>query len=171
LVYSKRRAFIDRSLKELKQNLNDFTLQEGKNTTALPFFNIYRFTTQNIPLPENSKSYLYLIVNGVLRLHTISGILDYIPGQYSVSTIDSPLSGQFLTVSRDSEFCAIEIELSLDDVISIMLDMNEQLTDKIFASEISQRVMSGFDTNLIYAVTKLIKSMRQPDTLHFMGNT
>lgn len=160
---------MDRSLKELKQNLNDFPLQEGKNTTALPFFNIYRFTTQNISLPENSKSYLYLIVNGVLRLHTISGILDYIPGQYSVSTIDSPLSGQFLTVSGDSDFCTIEIELSLDDVISIMLDMDEQLTDKIFASEISQKVMSGFDSNLIYAVTKLIKSMRQPDTLHFMG--
>lgn len=103
------------------------------------FLHSYYFTTKDIQIPESSKPYLYLIVKGMLRLHTISGILDYVPGQYSLSDIDSPLSGQCITASTDSPFIAVQIEMSIDDVISVMLDIDDKSNEKIFEGQIPQK--------------------------------
>lgn len=158
-----------RALKQLQESIRPFSLKEGLNTTALPFLNLYRFTTRSIHMPRSSKPYLYLIVNGMLRLHTPSGILDHVPGQYSVSAIDSPLSGQAITASADSEFIAVSVELSPDDVISVMLDMDDEFSRKVFESSLSQATMSDLDTNLIGSVAKLINSMKRTDSLSFVS--
>lgn len=159
----------NKALKQLQESIRRFSLKEGLNTTLLPFLSIYRFTTPEICMPESSKPYLYMIVSGMLWLHTLSGILDYVPGQYSVSAIDSPLSGQAITASADSEFIAVSIELSSDDVISVMLDMDDQFSQKIFQSQLSPKTMADFDTNLLESVTKLINSMKQTDSLSFVS--
>ena len=91
--------------------MESFELKEGKNATPLPFLSLDRFTAKDILMPDSTKPYLYLVVNGILRLHTIYGILDYIPGQYSLSAIDSPLplSGQLLTAASHQEFLALQV--------------------------------------------------------------
>ncbi|HJC66445.1 MAG TPA: AraC family transcriptional regulator [Candidatus Enterocloster excrementigallinarum] len=150
--------------------MESFELKEGKNATPLPFLSLDRFTAKDIPMPDDAKPYLYLVVNGILRLHTIYGILDYIPGQYSLSAIDSPLSGQFLTAASHQEFLALQVELSVEEVISVMLDLDEALTDKIFRSQLSQRVMSGFDSNITGIALNMLQAMEAKDTLTFMGN-
>lgn len=157
------------SLTQLQETIDHLKLEEGKNTTELPSVNIYYFTTKDIQIPESSKPYLYLIVKGMLRVHTISGILDYVPGQYSLSDIDSPLSGQCLTASIDAPFIAVQIEMSIDDVISVMLDIDNKLNEKIFEGQIPQKSMSEFDHNIIDVVTRLLKSMQQTDMLSFLG--
>lgn len=159
----------NKALKHLQEAVCRFSLKEGANNTALPFLDIYRFTTQEIPMPESPKPYLYIIVSGMLRLHTLSGILDYVPGQYSLSSIDSPLSGRSITASSDSEFIAVFVELSPDDVISVMLDMDDEFSQKVFQSGLSPKTMADFDTGLLESVTKLINSMKQTDSLSFVS--
>lgn len=157
------------ALKQLQNTLKTFSLKEGKNTTRLPYLNIHRFTAKNIRMPNTARPYLYLIAEGMLRLHTVSGILDYVPGQYSLSTIDSPQSGQFLTAGGDSQFVAVEVDLSIDDALSVMLEMDDKATERIINSQISERVMADFDTSLVAAVDKLLRSTNHPETLTFMG--
>ena len=157
-----------KALKHLQETIRRFPLKEGPNATALPFLNIYRFTTKEIRMPESSKPYLYMIVSGMLRLHTLSGILDYVPGQYSLSAIDSPLSGQAITASADSEFTAVSVELSTDDVISVMLDMDDEFSQKVFQSGLSPKTMADFDTSFLESVTKLINSMKQQRSISFI---
>lgn len=157
------------ALSRLKESLNTFKLNEGKNTTALPFLNFYCFTSKKIQMPETSKPYLYLIVSGMLRLHTISGILDYVPGQYSLSAIDSPQSGQFLTAESGSDFLAVQLELSADDAVSVMLDLDDQAAEKIINAQVPRKTRDAFDAALVDVVTKLILSLHHPDTLSFMS--
>ena len=56
----------------------------------IPAVTPYRFTAEHIPMPQREWPYLYLVLDGVLRLHTPSGMLDYMAGQYSISQIDIP---------------------------------------------------------------------------------
>lgn len=66
-----------------------------------------------------------------MRLHTPSGIMDYMQGQYSVSAIDTPQSAQVLTFSKENDFLALSIEFTLDDVISIVLDLEGDFAKRI----------------------------------------
>ena len=87
--------------------MESFELKEGKNATPLPFLSLDRFTAKDIPMPDDAKPYLYLIVNGILRLHTIYGILDYIRGSTPCppSTVPSPASSSLRPPTRNSWLC------------------------------------------------------------------
>lgn len=71
-----------------------------------------------------------------MRLHTHSGIMDYMQGQYSVSAIDTPESAQVLTFSDEGDFLALSVELQLNDVISVVLDLEENLAERIINSQV-----------------------------------
>ena len=55
-------------------------------------------------MPQTDRFYVYLVLDGSIRLYTPSGIMDYLPGQYSVSRIDTPVSGHVLTFSEKGDF-------------------------------------------------------------------
>lgn len=75
------------TLKELNHNLRSLNLVQGVNKTAVLYLDIYRIFDGDIKLPELNKPYIFYIADGSIRLHTPSGILDYISGQYSVSAM------------------------------------------------------------------------------------
>lgn len=96
----------------------------GKNATAIPYMEVYCCHQKEFVLPDMANPYLLWIVNGHMRLHVAEGICDYLPGQYFISAIDSPRSGELLSPSEDDPFVALRIEFSVDDVISVMLDID-----------------------------------------------
>lgn len=59
----------------------------------IPAVTLYRFTAEHIPMPRTEHPYLYIVLDGALRLHTPSGMMDYMAGQYSISRIDTPRPG------------------------------------------------------------------------------
>ena len=82
-------------------------------------------------MPQTENPYLYLVLGGVLRLYTPSGIMDYMAGQCSVSQIDTPLSGTILTPSEKGDFLALSLEFTVNDVITAVLGPDNSLTEKI----------------------------------------
>ena len=72
-----------RGAQRLRRAVRSLPLAEGANATAFSFLTVYRFTTGTIQMPQTESFYLYVVVDGTLRLFTPSGILDYVPGQYS----------------------------------------------------------------------------------------
>lgn len=42
----------------------------------IPGITPYRFTAEHIPMPQTERPYLYIVLDGVLRLHTPSGMMD-----------------------------------------------------------------------------------------------
>lgn len=90
-------------MKKLQHKIRALPLREGSSQTGIPGITAYQFTTDKIEMPQTETPYLYIVLDGVLRLHTPSGIMDYMAGQYSISKIDTPMYGSILTFS--GSFC------------------------------------------------------------------
>lgn len=95
-------------MKQITENLRKeicgLSLKEGGRETGIPCVTAYRFTTPKIQMPQIENPYLYIVLDGALRLHTPSGMMDYMEGQYSISKIDTPLSASVLTFSDRRDF-------------------------------------------------------------------
>jgi len=95
--------------KSLQEEIRNLPLKEGGNQTGIAGITAYRFTTEKMQMPQTENPYLYIVLDGMLRLYTPSGIMDYMAGQYSVSKIDTPLSGTVLTFSKQQDFLALAV--------------------------------------------------------------
>lgn len=155
---------------ELRRLIRERNPQEGVNDTAVPYLKVHRFRGDGVKMPDTATPYLYLVLDGSLRLHTPGGIMDYLPGQYSVSAIDTPLFGQVLTKGEENDFLAVAIEFTRDDVISVVLDIDGDLAERIVASGLADDTMDEFDQKVSEAVCRLVGMLGKPEQLAFMGN-
>ena len=150
---------------EIRQKLLDeiraLSLREGKNQTGIPFVTAYQFTTEKIQMPQTENPYLYIVLDGVLRLYTPSGIMDYMAGQYSVSRIDTPIYGTVLTFSNNQDFLAIAVEFNVNDVITSILNFDNDLTEKIMNEQLDTQMMSATDNAVFESVYRLFPAMNQ----------
>ncbi len=156
-------------LKRLNKQIRAHASHLGENATGISYLTIYRFTDNIIEMPQADLPYIYFVTDGSMRLHTPSGIMDYVAGQYSVSAIDTPDSGRVLTFSEESDFVALSIRFSLDDVISVVLDMDGDLAERILSSDLSSRLQSGSDQRIIDVILRLLDIADEPEQLAFMG--
>ena len=116
--------------RKLADLIRKMPLTEGENRTAVPYLSVYRFSTDNIIMPNEGSPYLYFIAGGSMRLHTPSGIMDYVEGQFSVSSIDTPFCGEVLTRSAHADFLAVCVGFTAEDVISVVLGLEDGLAGR-----------------------------------------
>ena len=157
------------SIQKISNALRELKYCENCCQTVIPYLCAYRFIDSKISMPKTNNPYLYIVASGSIRLHTPSGIMDYIPGQYSVSSIDTPQFAQVLTFSEENDFLALSIEFTLDDIISIVLDLEGNFTEQIINSHIQQQTMIHSDTAVIQSVEKLLSLLSEQERLSFMG--
>lgn len=154
-------------IQSLIKQLRTMKLKCGKNETAIPYLHIYQSSSDNISMPDSATPYIWLVADGSMRLHTPSGIMDYLPGQYSVSAIDTPIAGQILTRSEHQDFIAVSVSFTLDDAISVILDIEGNLTERIMQSDLDAEVMTDFDKKVTESVLRLIKMQHHPEQIAF----
>ncbi len=106
-------------------------------------------------MPKTENPYLYIVVDGTLRLYTPSGIMDYMKGQYSISKIDTPLSGSVLTFSPQKSFLALSVEFTVNDVISCALNLDNDLRNRIMGQNMEEQEMSASDGAVIESIYRL----------------
>lgn len=144
-------------------------LSEGENRTGFPFLSIYFSKGKTACMPRTENFYIYLVLCGSLRLHTPSGIMDYMSGQYSVSKIDAPTSGCVLTRSDAGDFLALAIEFTLNEVISVLLDLDGDMAERIAAARLGAEESAFADGQVISSVYRLFTAMGNPLGPSFIG--
>lgn len=157
------------TIQKISTALRKLKYCENRCRTAVPYLCAYRFTGSDISMPKISSPYLYIVIDGSIRLHTPSGIMDYIAGQYSVSAIDTPLSAKVLTFSAENDFLSLSVEFTLEDVISIVLDLDGDFAERIINSGISPQTMVNSDNAVITALERLMLSADDTERLTFIG--
>lgn len=148
--------------------VRSFPLKNGKNKTEISFLSIYHFVERKIKMPQIENFYIYIVLDGSVRLYTPSGIMDYLAGQYSVSRIDISNYGYILTFSEKGDFLALAIELTLNDVISVLLDINGDFAEQIAEAKLDDKTMAASDRNVISSVYRLLSIMKEPTQRSFM---
>lgn len=149
------------ALEKLQAAVRGLCPTEGGCQTGIPFVTAWRFTGGKIQMPQTDNPYLYLVLDGVLRLYTPSGMMDYMAGQYSVSKIDTPLSGTVLSFSARQDFLALSAEFTANDVITAVLALDGDLTERIAAGALEEEEMSAADGAVVQAVCRLFSAMTQ----------
>lgn len=143
------------------QNTIRAIFQTGGDQTTIPSVTPYRFTETTIEMPQTDHPYLYIVLDGMLRLYTPSGIMDYMAGQYSVSKIDTPLSGTVLAFSDQQDFLSVSVEFTQSDVIETVLGLDDALTERILSGLLTEQEMAAADTAVLQAVNRLFSDMNQ----------
>ena len=143
----------------LSSYISRFELTNGLNKTAIPYISILFCNQQNFLLPDMGNPYILLVVDGNMRLYNENGFCDYSPGQYFISAIDSPRTAETFSALSENTFAALLIEFSLDDVISVMLDIDGDLPEKIFDENTSEPVFSMTSSELSFMGKHLKKEL------------
>jgi AraC-like DNA-binding protein len=156
------------NINDLRDEIRKLFMNDGDCITNIPYVTAYRFTEEKIQMPKTNNSYLYMVVAGALRLYTPSGIMDYMAGQYSVSKIDTPLSGTVLAFSEKRDFLAVSIEFTVNDVITLVLDMDNSLTEKIVNGDMKERDIEASDKAVVESVYRLFYSMQRKIASEFL---
>ena len=126
---------------------------------GIPAVTLYRFTAEHIPMPQAEHPYLYLVLDGALRLHTPSGMMDYMTGQYSMSQIDTPLRGTVLSFSALQDFLAVCVEFLPSEAIQTVLDLDNDLTERIMSDQMGEQEMSAADQAVLESTGRLLDAM------------
>lgn len=110
-------------------------------------------------MPQTERPYLYIVLDGTLRLHTPSGMMDYMAGQYSVPKIDAPLQGTVLSFSDRQGFLAVCVELLPSEVIQTVLSLDNDLTERIMSDRMGERETSASDRAVLESTGRLLDAM------------
>lgn len=148
-------------LSKLQFEVRNIFLTKSDNKENISSMTAYRFTDKQIYMPQTENPYLYIVLDGTFRLYTSSGIIDYMAEQYSISKIDTPLCGTILSFSEYQDFLAIALELTNNEVIAAVLDVDNALIEKIMKESISKQQRILADDTVIQSVYRLFSTMKQ----------
>lgn len=157
--------------KNMKNTINELRTRffmDGENLPKIPYVKVYRFTDKRIKMPQTDNPYLYIVLDGTLRLYTPSGIMDYMAGQYSISKIDTPLFGTVLVFSDQQDFLAVSVEFFPSDVIQTILALDNTLTERIMSGQLSEQEMVLSDSAVLQSVGRLFSVMNQAVNSEFI---
>lgn len=155
-------------IQTIRNEIRKLPLGNGGNQSGIPFVMVYRFTEEKVQMPFVPNPYLYIVLDGILRLYTPSGIMDYMTGQYSVSKIDTPLRGTVLSFSEQQDFLALAVEFTVNDVITTILSLDNELTERIMNGQLERQKMAMSDKAVIESVQKLFSDIYRTIPSEFM---
>lgn len=154
-------------IQALYKSVMPYINSDGKNTTPVSYIDVYRYTQKEMILPDIPNPYLFFVVHGNMRLHSIEGIFEYKAGQYLFSAIDNPRAAEISSDLQTYPFIALLIEFSVDDVISVMLDIDGDLPEKLFDETASAAMLPCTDEKMTEILIRLLNMT--PTELSFMG--
>ncbi len=155
-------------VQKLQKEIRGFPLSEGGNKTGIPWVTAWRSTSKTISMPKTDNPYIFIVLDGMIRLYTPSGIMDYMAGQYSISKIDTPLSGTILTFSDQQDFLALSVEFTVHDVVTTALALDNDLTEKITKENMNELEMDLSDDGVLQSVYRLLSAMNKTVPSEFL---
>lgn len=129
----------------------------------------YRYEDGRISMPDGDAPYIYVVVAGEMRLHTPSGIMDYVAGQYSASAIDTPRMADVKADQNTGSFLSLSVEVSLSDVIEVVLSMEDDLPSRILDGELCEEDMKIADASLLDTCLGLVRIQNDSPQSRFLA--
>lgn len=151
------------------ENLRKSPLPGEVNGTAVPYLTVYRHTGKEAAIPDGASRYLYYIVDGSVRLHTPSGILDYVSGQYSLSAVDMPFRGEIAAPSVHGDFLALSFGFTADEVFGVLMSIEGNLAERIADGKLPRAFSERADGNVTDCIARLTALLDDGQSLQFMA--
>ncbi|OAS21575.1 AraC family transcriptional regulator [Paenibacillus oryzisoli] len=111
-----------KELEQLLSYVGSFNLREGRTETSIPFFSLIRRNRPTAIIPGVLTPSFCLILQGSKKLHLGEETVYYSAGDYLVSLIDIPASGQVVGATRQSPYIGLRIDITTEEITSVMTD-------------------------------------------------
>lgn len=160
---------MDDHVKILKDLLLRCPFTQTINRTAVPYLFVCKFSEKIIPLPSATPHYIFYVADGSVRFHTPNGILDYVAGQYSISTVDMPFDGQAVEQTNGS-ILALVANFTADEIFSVLLSFRGNLAETIANESLPVSFMEQADKNVTDCFIRLISLLDDETSLDFMAD-
>lgn len=108
------------------------------------FLQFFSSKNKEIFLPQTDIPYVYIVLEGGIQLHNPEGTVNYKAGDYFISNITTASEG----IISGNKFSAIAISFLPDEVISVLLELDNKLLNKIFNE-------TATDNNLVKILNNL----------------
>lgn len=131
------------------------SFHDGKNTTGLPYVNVYICEGEEILMPQTDNMYLYFIVCGTLRLNIMGIDRDFQKGQYLVSTIDTPDIGHIFR-ENNREFLAVSIEFDPGSVVDVFTKLPDIMISQISGKGLEKSIIEKSDREISFQVLRIL---------------
>lgn len=157
-------------LQALSARLRAMPLADGETKTAVSCLSVYRCTGAVFTLPDAAEPYLLYVVGGGIRLHTPSGILDYVAGQISASAIDTPFCGEVISRTERGDCLAVCLRYAPEDVISVVLSVEGDLAGRILGGRQQESLAARAEERFALRLNDLLSLLGEADLLAFLQN-
>lgn len=120
---------------------------DGFNETAIPFLKLNRSTKANEKVPSVFKPSLCVIVQGSKDVILAEDIYTYTPGEFIVTTVDLPVTGQVTLASPKKPYLCVVIELEPEMIFDVLKNLpakgKPESHKGIFVGEVDQNLMEA----------------------------
>lgn len=119
-------------------------------------------------MPQEQTPYIYFVLVRELRLYTLSEIMDYIAGQYSVSAIDTPERGYELAFSENQDFLSATVMFTANDVMNVIINLDDELTAPIFDDTLDDDFKIKQDQYTMSCLERMLDALDEPLSANFL---
>lgn len=109
-------------LEQLLDMAASLHLEEGRTETAIPFISLVLRNKTTAIIPGVLTPSFCLILQGVKKLHLGQDTIYYGAGDYLVSLLDIPASGQVVGATLQSPYIGLRVDISAEEIASVMKD-------------------------------------------------
>lgn len=94
----------------------------------LDLLHIFSSKDKEILLPQTNFTYIYIVLKGEIYLNDSCNCILCRSGEYFVSNMTTSLKG----ILSGNDFLSVSVEFLPDEIISVLLEMDKALLDKVF---------------------------------------
>ncbi|PGS53959.1 AraC family transcriptional regulator [Bacillus sp. AFS041924] len=152
---------------ELSELIDHYTNHEGVNETAINSLFFIRESNITEPKYRVYKPSLCIVVSGVKELLLANESFKYGPGNYLVTSVDLPVTGQVIESTPNSPYLAFKLEFSPNQIAEILTETKISINSK----ENSKRAIfvSQLEESILDAVIRLVHLLDSPEDIPILA--
>jgi len=151
---------ISKQMVELTELIERHSSWDGIDSTAIPSLLFIRESKVSRPIYKVYKPSLCIVVQGVKENLLGKDRFVYGSGDYLVTSVNLPVSGQIIEASSDHPYLALKLEFTPSQVLEVLKDSEVKAT----SNGNTQRAMfvSRVESSLLDAVIRLVRLLDHP---------
>lgn len=154
---------------ELRTFLRSLPLGGTENAAAVPYLTVCRYTEKTFSIDTSDTPFVFYTADGSVRLHTPYGIMDYIAGQYSLSSVDMPFCGEILERSDRGDLPALKVCFTAEEVLSVAVSCEGDPAEQIAGDRLPESFREQSDKNAAGCLIRLAAALNDGLSLEFMA--
>lgn len=144
------------------------SLDEGRNSTPMPFLAIVKRSHPTEPCPGVLTPSFCLILQGEKKLYLGQEIFHYTSGDYLASLLDVPAFGQVVGATEENPYIGLRVDFTTQEIVSVV--MEAEISPEPKEKNLAAAAFIGkSDADLLDIFYRVLKLTEKPKEARFLS--